>query len=144
MEHGSLAQILASNSLDWKKSPSFSRMRGTRDYMAPEWVVNLHITSKVDVYSYDIVVLVMVAEKSTQIHAVDDAVDKERKSLVTWSQDIVMVARGKRLRCDSGARSVGASNQTGTRAAATTANVVATTSNGANEVLAQGCFANNP
>ncbi|KAB1223150.1 hypothetical protein CJ030_MR2G016451 [Morella rubra] len=33
------------------------------------------------------------------------------------SQDVVMAAGGKRLRCDSGARSVGASDQTGTRAA---------------------------
>uniref|UniRef100_A0A2N9H4B2 non-specific serine/threonine protein kinase n=1 Tax=Fagus sylvatica TaxID=28930 RepID=A0A2N9H4B2_FAGSY len=112
MEHGSLAENLSSNALDWKKrfqiavgtakglaylheeclewilhcdikpqnilldddyQPrvadfglskllsrskidhlSFSRMRGTRGYMAPEWVYNLPITSKVDVYSYGI------------------------------------------------------------------------------------------
>ncbi|KAB1220324.1 putative receptor protein kinase ZmPK1 [Morella rubra] len=145
MEHGSLAQNLASNSLDWKKrfeialgtakglaylheeclewvlhcdvkpenilldsdyqpkvadfglsklqnrgdssNSTFSRMRGTRGYMAPEWVFNLPITSKVDVYSYGIVVLVMVTGKSTQIHAVDDAADRERKSLVTWVRE---------------------------------------------------------
>ncbi|XVF39862.1 hypothetical protein PTKIN_Ptkin01aG0066700 [Pterospermum kingtungense] len=39
---------------------SFSKIRGTRGYMAPEWVVNQPITSKVDVYSYGIVVLEMV------------------------------------------------------------------------------------
>ncbi|XP_076927986.1 putative receptor protein kinase ZmPK1 [Bidens hawaiensis] len=43
----------------WK----FSVMRGTRGYMAPEWVLNLAITSKVDVFSYGVVVLEMIAGK---------------------------------------------------------------------------------
>ncbi|CBI19464.3 unnamed protein product, partial [Vitis vinifera] len=118
MEHGSLAQNLTSNTLDWQKrfniavgtakglaylheeclewvlhcdvkpqnilldsnyqpkvadfglsklqnrgginNSRLSRIRGTRGYMAPEWVLNLPITSKVDVYSYGIVVLEMI------------------------------------------------------------------------------------
>ncbi|KAF7141713.1 hypothetical protein RHSIM_Rhsim06G0055500 [Rhododendron simsii] len=43
---------------------NFSKMRGTRGYMAPEWVFNLPITSKVDVYSYGIVVLEMITGRS--------------------------------------------------------------------------------
>ncbi|KOM29673.1 hypothetical protein LR48_Vigan743s000600 [Vigna angularis] len=43
---------------------SFSMIRGTRGYMAPEWVLNLAITSKVDVYSYGIVLLEMITGKS--------------------------------------------------------------------------------
>ena len=43
---------------------SFSRVRGTRGYMAPEWVYNLPITAKVDVYSYGMVVLEMITGKS--------------------------------------------------------------------------------
>ncbi|XP_062202768.1 putative receptor protein kinase ZmPK1 [Phragmites australis] len=35
----------------------FSRIRGTRGYMAPEWVSSLPITEKVDVYSYGVVLL---------------------------------------------------------------------------------------
>ena len=35
---------------------NFSKIRGTRGYIAPDWVFNLPITSKVDVYSYGIVV----------------------------------------------------------------------------------------
>ncbi|KAK1377513.1 putative receptor protein kinase ZmPK1 [Heracleum sosnowskyi] len=35
----------------------FSRIRGTKGYMAPEWALNLPITAKVDVYSYGVVVL---------------------------------------------------------------------------------------
>ncbi|KAF5764830.1 putative protein kinase RLK-Pelle-SD-2b family [Helianthus annuus] len=43
-----------------KENSLFSRIRGTRGYMAPEWVFNLPITSKVDVYSYGMVVLEMI------------------------------------------------------------------------------------
>ncbi|XP_010262649.1 PREDICTED: putative receptor protein kinase ZmPK1 [Nelumbo nucifera] len=38
----------------------FSRIRGTKGYMAPEWALNLPITSKVDVYSYGVVILEIV------------------------------------------------------------------------------------
>ncbi|KAI3686856.1 hypothetical protein L1987_80545 [Smallanthus sonchifolius] len=44
---------------DIKKS-RFSTIRGTRGYMAPEWVFKLRITSKVDVFSYGVVVLEMI------------------------------------------------------------------------------------
>ncbi|KAK0585439.1 hypothetical protein LWI29_028623 [Acer saccharum] len=42
------------------KSSEFSRIRGTKGYMAPEWALNLPITAKVDVYSYGVVILEMV------------------------------------------------------------------------------------
>ncbi|OAY41375.1 putative receptor protein kinase ZmPK1 isoform X2 [Manihot esculenta] len=38
----------------------FSRIRGTKGYMAPEWALNFPITAKVDVYSYGVVILEMV------------------------------------------------------------------------------------
>ena len=41
-------------------SREFSRIRGTKGYMAPEWAMNLPITAKVDVYSFGVVVLEMV------------------------------------------------------------------------------------
>uniref|UniRef100_A0A0D9XWK7 non-specific serine/threonine protein kinase n=1 Tax=Leersia perrieri TaxID=77586 RepID=A0A0D9XWK7_9ORYZ len=37
-----------------------SRIRGTRGYLAPEWVSSLPITDKVDVYSYGVVLLELV------------------------------------------------------------------------------------
>ncbi|KAB1227426.1 hypothetical protein CJ030_MR1G007359 [Morella rubra] len=43
-------------------------------------------------------------------------------TLIVKSQDIVVEARGKRLRCDSSARSVGASDHSGIRVAATPSN----------------------
>ncbi|CAK7343898.1 unnamed protein product [Dovyalis caffra] len=41
-------------------SSDFSRIRGTKGYMAPEWATNLPITAKVDVYSYGVVILEIV------------------------------------------------------------------------------------
>ena len=71
------------------KNSSFSKIRGTRGYMAPEWVFNLPITSKVDVYSYGIVVLEMVTGKdpSRSVHAMDDGGVAEHKRLVTWVRE---------------------------------------------------------
>uniref|UniRef100_A0A0E0BEY6 non-specific serine/threonine protein kinase n=1 Tax=Oryza glumipatula TaxID=40148 RepID=A0A0E0BEY6_9ORYZ len=37
-----------------------TRIRGTRGYMAPEWVTNLPVTEKVDVYSYGVILLELV------------------------------------------------------------------------------------
>ncbi|XP_062101698.1 putative receptor protein kinase ZmPK1 [Humulus lupulus] len=58
--------------------PSFSRIRGTRGYMAPEWVYNLPITSKVDVYSYGMVVIKLVTGR--------EMADQHGR-LVTWVKE---------------------------------------------------------
>ncbi|XP_016648024.1 PREDICTED: putative receptor protein kinase ZmPK1 [Prunus mume] len=145
MEHGSLAQNLSSNVLDWEKrfeiavgtakglaylheeclewvlhcdvkpqnilldsnyqpkvadfglsklfnrgglkNSSFSRIRGTRGYIAPEWVYNLPITSKVDVYSYGIVVLEMVTGKNPTMGV--DVIDGEQRRLILWVREKV-------------------------------------------------------
>ena len=47
--------------------------------MAPDWVFNLSITSKVDVYSYGIVVLEMVTGVGPSGH----------KKLVTWVREVM-------------------------------------------------------
>ena len=53
--------------------------------MAPEWVFNLPITSKVDVYSYGIVVLEMITGKSpTGAYTAFDGEEEEIRSLVSW------------------------------------------------------------
>ncbi|KAI3507417.1 hypothetical protein L1887_22402 [Cichorium endivia] len=41
------------------QNSEFTRIRGTKGYMAPEWASSLPITAKVDVYSYGVVVLEM-------------------------------------------------------------------------------------
>ncbi|CAJ1948202.1 unnamed protein product [Sphenostylis stenocarpa] len=79
-----LSKLLNRNNMD---NSTFSRIRGTRGYMAPEWVFNLPITSKVDVYSYGIVVLEMITGRSptagiqiTQL----EAESHHHERLVTW------------------------------------------------------------
>ncbi|GJR56925.1 S-locus glycoprotein domain-containing protein [Tanacetum coccineum] len=64
----------------------FSKIRGTRGYMAPEWVFNLPITSKVDVYSYGMVVLEMITGRSPTS---DDNQSEEQIRLVSWVRDKV-------------------------------------------------------
>ncbi|KAK3007696.1 hypothetical protein RJ639_013305, partial [Escallonia herrerae] len=67
---------------------SFSRIRGTRGYMAPEWVFNLPITSKVDVYSYGIVVLELITGRNPMgVHTSDDNDEMENSRLVTWVRE---------------------------------------------------------
>uniref|UniRef100_A0A2P2MQG3 Receptor-like serine/threonine-protein kinase n=1 Tax=Rhizophora mucronata TaxID=61149 RepID=A0A2P2MQG3_RHIMU len=79
-----LSRLLNRSELE---NPSFSRIRGTRGYMAPEWVFNQPITSKVDVYSYGIVVLEMLTGKnpSMEVKAAErrEEVD-EHLNLVAW------------------------------------------------------------
>ncbi|KAG6626471.1 putative receptor protein kinase ZmPK1 [Carya illinoinensis] len=71
------------------ENASFSSIRGTRGYMAPEWVFNLPITSKVDVYSYGIVVLEMVTGKGPTkgVDAIDSGGETEPKRLVAWVRE---------------------------------------------------------
>ncbi|KAL7262243.1 hypothetical protein ACSBR1_000590 [Camellia fascicularis] len=68
------------------QNSGFSRVRGTRGYMAPEWIFNFQITSKVDVYSYGVVVLEMVTGKSPMIvpHTSDNSEEMEQRGLVKW------------------------------------------------------------
>ncbi|PON84700.1 S-receptor-like serine/threonine-protein kinase [Trema orientale] len=80
------------------KDQNFSRIRGTRGYMAPEWVTNQPITSKVDVYSYGIVVLEMLTGKSSttcvvhannNIEGTEESTVENRSGLVKWVREKV-------------------------------------------------------
>jgi serine/threonine protein kinase len=51
--------------VDRDQAFSFSSIRGTRGYLAPEWAMNLPITAKVDVYSFGIVLLEIVTGRSS-------------------------------------------------------------------------------
>ncbi|RDX86738.1 putative receptor protein kinase ZmPK1, partial [Mucuna pruriens] len=81
-----LSKLLNRNNLN--NNSSFSMIRGTRGYMAPEWVYNLPITSKVDVYSYGIVLLEMITGKSptSGIQSIDGE-DSYNGRLVTWVKE---------------------------------------------------------
>ncbi|XP_028780956.1 putative receptor protein kinase ZmPK1 [Neltuma alba] len=68
---------------------NFSVVRGTRGYMAPEWVFNLPITSKVDVYSFGIVVLEMITGRSPTMMGgqSDKAEEAHNERLVMWVRE---------------------------------------------------------
>ncbi|XP_076923774.1 putative receptor protein kinase ZmPK1 [Bidens hawaiensis] len=80
---------------DVREDSAFSRIRGTRGYMAPEWVFNLPITSKVDVYSYGMVVLEMITGRSPSCdQGIDYDETIEQKRLVDWVRVKVHEVRG--------------------------------------------------
>ncbi|VAH92800.1 putative receptor protein kinase ZmPK1 [Triticum dicoccoides] len=63
------------------------RIRGTRGYMAPEWVSSLAISDKVDVYSFGVVLLELVkgvrvadGDQNTDVRAVAKAVGEKMHS----------------------------------------------------------------
>lgn len=49
--------------LDPKESGFFTTLRGTRGYIAPEWLIHSAISDKTDVYSYGMVLLEMIRGK---------------------------------------------------------------------------------
>ncbi|EOY07397.1 S-locus lectin protein kinase family protein, putative [Theobroma cacao] len=81
----------------------FSRIRGTKGYMAPEWASNLPITAKVDVYSYGVVILELVKGIRLSNWVVEDGEDQEaeltrfvrvvkrkiQSEEATWIEDVV-------------------------------------------------------
>ncbi|KAK3423292.1 hypothetical protein EUGRSUZ_F00168 [Eucalyptus grandis] len=71
------------------RNSTFSRIRGTRGYMAPDWVSNLPITSKVDVYSYGIVMLEMMTgiSPTTSVDSLGSRGDANKIQLVPWARN---------------------------------------------------------
>ncbi|KAL2529621.1 G-type lectin S-receptor-like serine/threonine-protein kinase [Forsythia ovata] len=60
-----------------EQSCLFTTMRGTRGYLAPEWLTSSSITDKTDVYSFGMVLLEIVSGRKncslrTQSHSLDD------------------------------------------------------------------------
>ncbi|XVF36345.1 hypothetical protein REPUB_Repub19eG0050500 [Reevesia pubescens] len=77
------------------KYSKISRLRGSRGYMAPEWVFNMPITSKVDVYSYGVVLLELVTGRSPAmgVHGSIDHGEREdaHRTLIKWVKERMTV-----------------------------------------------------
>ncbi|KAL5122850.1 G-type lectin S-receptor-like serine/threonine-protein kinase [Glycine soja] len=62
---------------------TLTSVRGTRGYLAPEWLANLPITSKSDVYSYGMVLLEIVSGRRN----FDVSEDTNRKKFSIWAYE---------------------------------------------------------
>nr|KYP45645.1 Putative receptor protein kinase ZmPK1 [Cajanus cajan] len=62
---------------------TLTSVRGTRGYLAPEWLANLPITSKSDVYSYGMVLLEIVSGRRN----FDVSEETNRKKFSTWAYE---------------------------------------------------------
>ncbi|XP_061349000.1 G-type lectin S-receptor-like serine/threonine-protein kinase At1g34300 [Gastrolobium bilobum] len=62
---------------------TLTSVRGTRGYLAPEWLANLQITSKSDIYSYGMVLLEIVSGRRN--FEVSD--ETNRKKFSIWAYD---------------------------------------------------------
>nr|XP_043638775.1 putative receptor protein kinase ZmPK1 [Erigeron canadensis] len=68
----------------------FSTARGTRGYMAPEWVFHLPITSKVDVYSYGVVILEMITGRGPgRKQQTSEEGDISERGVVEWVRGMI-------------------------------------------------------
>lgn len=62
---------------------TLTSVRGTRGYLAPEWLANLPITSKSDVYSYGMVLLEIISGRRN----FDVSEDTGRKKFSVWAYE---------------------------------------------------------
>ncbi|PWA58181.1 hypothetical protein CTI12_AA403440 [Artemisia annua] len=77
---------------DGTRNTEFTKARGTRGYMAPEWLfLNRPITSKVDVYSYGVVMLEMITGRSPA----GEQSELSEARLYRWVAETMKAAGGK-------------------------------------------------
>ncbi|CAN4080700.1 unnamed protein product [Withania somnifera] len=71
-----LSKLLNSEQSSW-----FTTMRGTRGYLAPEWLTSSAITEKSDVYSYGMVLLEIVrGKKNSSLQPLNDTTSQSESS----------------------------------------------------------------
>ncbi|KAJ0088670.1 hypothetical protein Patl1_31786 [Pistacia atlantica] len=73
----------------------FSKVRGTRGYLAPEWMMNQNIDAKADVYSYGVVLLELLSGKTASDFQSATPHD-ECNNLVQWATKQHMTPEGPR------------------------------------------------
>ncbi|XP_043810243.1 G-type lectin S-receptor-like serine/threonine-protein kinase LECRK3 [Manihot esculenta] len=82
-ESAKIADFGLSKLLMPNQSRTYTGIRGTRGYVAPEWHTNLPITVKVDVYSFGIMLLeIICCRRNVDMHVPDDQV-----VLANWVYD---------------------------------------------------------
>lgn len=80
-----LAKLLRAN-----QTQTNTGIRGTRGYVAPEWFKNIGITSKVDVYSFGVILLELVCcRRNVEL----EITDEEQAILTYWANDCYRCGR---------------------------------------------------
>ncbi|RZS11830.1 hypothetical protein BHM03_00043203 [Ensete ventricosum] len=75
-----------------EQSGLFTTMRGTRGYLAPEWLTNAAISDRTDVYSFGMVVLEIVHGGKNRSGASDEGEEEEDGSGSGWSSSAAAAA----------------------------------------------------
>ncbi|CAE6199960.1 unnamed protein product [Arabidopsis arenosa] len=80
--------------LNQEESSLFTTMRGTRGYLAPEWITNAAISEKADVYSYGMVLLELVSGRKncsfrSRSNSVTEENNQNHSSTTTTSTGLV-------------------------------------------------------
>ncbi|KAM0052831.1 putative protein kinase RLK-Pelle-SD-2b family [Helianthus debilis subsp. tardiflorus] len=75
-----LAKLLMIN-----QSQTHTGIRGTKGYVAPEWFRNTHVTLKVDVYSFGVLLLEIISCRKSVVFDDDDDDDAEDVAVLTDS-----------------------------------------------------------
>ena len=69
------------------KSQTSTNARGTMGYMAPEWLKNAPVTTKVDVYSFGVMLLeIIFCRRHLELHEIEDGIEGDDMILVDWVQ----------------------------------------------------------
>ncbi|KAM3392906.1 hypothetical protein ACQJBY_013846 [Aegilops geniculata] len=80
-----LAKLLRAN-----QTQTYTGIRGTRGYVAPEWFKNIGITSKVDVYSFGVILLELVCcRRNVEV----ETANEEQAILTYWANDCYRCGR---------------------------------------------------
>ncbi|KAJ4850976.1 hypothetical protein Tsubulata_041696, partial [Turnera subulata] len=67
------------------QSRTSTNFRGTMGYMAPEWLKNAPVTTKVDVYSFGVLLLeIIFCRRHVEVHQVDEPGEGHNMILIDW------------------------------------------------------------
>ncbi|KAK7308836.1 hypothetical protein RJT34_05106 [Clitoria ternatea] len=78
------------------KTRTCTNARGTMGYMAPEWLKNAPVTTKVDVYSFGVMLLeIIFCRRHIELHQVEDGTMDDDMILIDW---VLYQAKEKNLR----------------------------------------------
>ncbi|TKY71184.1 G-type lectin S-receptor serine/threonine-protein kinase RLK1 [Spatholobus suberectus] len=78
------------------KTRTNTNARGTMGYMAPEWLKNVPVTAKVDIYSFGVMLLeIIFCRRHIELHQIEDETTGDDMILIDW---VLYLAKENNLR----------------------------------------------